>query len=116
MKAQIIVGIRISIIIQQTIMTTTQATYKFLGTVLYTPSPGVIVKAKAIGTTIGTKTDQFVEYEGKTYNNAREWIATVFQNSGKKIQVKIESTIDKTPRAKKAYLPPTKKSPFGEFI
>jgi hypothetical protein len=97
-------------------MATTQATYKLLGTVSYTPSPGVNVKAQALGTTIEKKTDQFVEYEGKTYINAKEWIAIVFKNSGKSFQTKIELTIDKTPRPKKAYLPPTKKSPFAEFI
>ena len=98
-------------------MTTIQSTSnKSLGNVLYTPLLGVNVIAHAIGTTIGKKTDQYVEYDGKTYNNAKEWIEKVFQNSGKKIQVNIELTIDKTPRPKKAYLPPTKKSPFGQYI
>lgn len=68
---------------------------KNLGTVSYQYDHGKYAKANAIGITFKTeakKSDQIVEYEGKTYNNAQEWIQFVFNSSGRKCTVKIDST------------------------
>ncbi len=68
---------------------------KHLGTVSYQYDHGSYAKAKAIGMTFKTgvkKSDQFIEYEGKTYSNAQQWIKFVFNSSGRKCTVKIDST------------------------
>jgi hypothetical protein len=68
---------------------------KHLGTVSYQYDHGKYATAKAIGRKFKTNvkiSDQFVEYEGNTYNNAQQWINFVFNSSGRKCTVKIDST------------------------
>ncbi len=92
---------------------TVQPTIRKLANVYYTPREGVSVTANAHGE-VGKPT--YLIHDGKRYPNAQEWIKLVFQNSGKNLQVVIEKSVVGTPRPPTRYVPPSQKSPFGQYI
>jgi len=69
---------------------------KHLGTLHYQYDHGKYATAKVVGKKFKIskveKSDHFVEYEGKTYSDAKQWINFVFNSSGRKCTVKIDST------------------------
>ena len=73
-----------------------------LGTVYYMHETGKVAIANAVGVKyqasagIKKKEEQFVDYNGKKYADAKEWITKHFGSSGKKCMGKI----DITPRPK----------------
>lgn len=54
-----------------------------------------------------------LHYNGKDYENAKQWINLVFNNSGKSCVVKIEKSQDSTPRPN--MYPPNQKYKFSRF-
>jgi hypothetical protein len=90
-----------------------------LGLVHYRPAPGAEFKTGVIGKKLSnSKPSTILKYEGVEYSNAMEWMAKVFNNSGRacyQIIPKSEVGMGDTPRAK-FYLPPNAKCGFGRYV
>ncbi len=91
-----------------------------LGLVHYRPAPGAEFKTGVIGETklSNSKSSTILKYEGVEYPNAMEWVAKVFNNSGRAcyhIIPKSEVGMGDTPRAK-FYIPPNAKCSFGRYV
>lgn len=93
-----------------------QAIPSTIAKVHYTPKSGVIVTAFAVAKK-GEPT--YLMHDGKRFSNAQEWIKDAFQNSGKstELQVVVGKKSDVgTPRPHTRYVPPSKQSPFGQYV
>lgn len=83
----------------------------------YRPSPTQPLKtADVVAVTgDGRSCRTTLQYEGVEYDNALEWLAKAFNNSGKSCFVPVERTCDiGTPRPK-YYVPPSARCPFGAY-
>ena len=90
-----------------------------VGKVHYKPSPSQPLKSGDImavtGDVVG-KSSTTLMFEGVEYANAQEWLAKVFNNSGKSCAVQFErSQAVHTPRPTR-YVPPTEQCPFGRYM
>ena len=89
-----------------------------VGRVHYRPSPSQPLKSGEIIAATGScsRSSTTLLYEGVEYANAQEWVAKVFNNSGRSCALQFERAQEvSTPRPTR-YVPPTAQCPFGRYL
>ena len=89
-----------------------------VGKAHYRASPSQPLKSGDIMAAVGSdgKSTTTLLYDGVEYSNAQEWVAKVFNNSGRSCAIQLErSQAASTPRPQR-YLPPSAHCPHERYI